>query len=171
MKKYTKKEIKELLKQRDELNSIINNYCELEEYNIFKNRTNYVGKCYKSKYKNKFYKVISQYSSNDTRITCAVIDLEEISINYDFNHYSMKVDFPNIHVNDPNFIYIEDVFAFSDHARFFDDVNEITNIDFDRALSIKFYQIKNELNTIHKAINSFVENYKQRYLKVGDNNE
>lgn len=159
MKEYTKEEIKELEKQRDKLKNQIEGYYENKRLELIKSRKNYIGKCYKHKKYDIYYKVLSPYSSNETRMTCLVVDFEDDIFEYGFKEKNIYYyDFPNIDV-ELNMFGIKDVFAFGIVEGFFESTNEITAEEFNKALEIKFNQFKSAIDEIGIEIEEMVEEY------------
>lgn len=125
----------------------------------------YVGKCYK--YKDKYYKVLSNYSTNPYRFTCLTFDINgkiyrSKFLNKDRSHY----DFPNINI-DINIFEIEDVFVFGNPlaAWFLDKSTEISEDEFNKAMDKKIEKFIEETKNVNNDVNKMINKYIEEYLK------
>ena len=162
--KNIEKTIKQLEKEkRDIENKLIKLYAN-EEIKKFDSTRDYVGKCYVHKTKNKYYKVISNYSSSTYKITCLCFDLDLYSYDYKFQTIGeFKTDFPNISI-DLELFYVEEENSSKDcfGSNFFDCVNEISEEEYEKAMDKKIKQFKQQTFELPFEIESMVNDYKKR---------
>ena len=158
-------EIKELEKEQRIISEKLEKLKNKQKIVRYKNHESYVGKCYKHKDKNKYYKVLSNYSENDTRLTCLIFNLDD-----DVYHCSLRsasdnvffYDYPNICL-DITMFEVDSVFTFG-YSNFFDKVMEITTEQFEFAQQEMINKFAQETKEISCKVRKLVENnYKKLY--------
>lgn len=154
--------IKELEIQKNNIENEINKLYKLECLANFESHKNYINSCYKHKIERKYYKVVSIYSINDTRMTCLCFDLDTYPYQYEFKTIGQsKIDFPNIDI-EMELFYLEDVFAFGSNRlnSFFDYVDKISEEEYNRAMNEKLENFKQQTSELPLKIKQMINKYK-----------
>lgn len=154
-----KERLKDLEEQKRKLSNEINRLYRKQRLEEYKGHKDYVGKCYKHKSKNEYYKVLSNYSTNTSRLTCLVFNLDDDVYQYQTSFR----DYPDADVCIETF-GIEDVFAFG-VSSFFYEVIEISSDEFDEAQRKMIDKFIKETEEVSKNINNIINESKKYYLK------
>lgn len=158
-----KEKLKDLENQRMKLSKEISRLYAKQRIEEYKSHEKYVGKCYKHKSKNKYYRVLSNYSTNSVRLTCLTFNLDNdvykcMPIN------DLLVDKPiNISI-DFEIFDVEDVFAFG-ISSFLNNVIEISKEEFDIAQQKMIDKFIKETEEVNKNINNMINESRKYYLK------
>lgn len=151
--------IKEAEKLRQKLDKQIQEYYAKQELDKYKKLSAFVGKCYKSKKQEKYYKVLSNYARNNNHLTCLTFKFDETE-EYNFeNTISVETKANGFHSMYPrleiyfgdSFYDIDDVFCFGG-GNFFDCVDEIAEEEFEVAMDRKYQEIKRKINNVPKEV-------------------
>lgn len=159
-----KENLKHLEEKQRQLSKRIHNIYLRQELEEYKSHEKYIGKCYKHKSENKYYKVLSNYSSNTCRLTCLKFNLDENIYDYYFKNENMfRSENPNIDL-DICLFEIDDVFVFGNSV-FFDKTIEISQEEFDQAQQKMIDKFIKETKEVTNNINKMIEDYKRYHLK------
>lgn len=160
-----KERLKDLKEQKRKLSNEINRLYIKQNMEKIKDHEIYIGKCYKHKIENRYYKVLSSYSSNEYRLTCLTFNLDNNIYNVKLKLKSFDFDFPNICV-DFNMFEIDDVLVSETPIKmdFFDKVIEISQKEFDNAQEKMIEKFIKETNSINENINNMINERKKYYL-------
>lgn len=151
MKEETKKKLKKLEQEKTRIEKEIKHLTTKEELECFQSHKEYVGKYFKHKDKDKYFKVISQFASNRYRFTCLVFDLNENILSFNIPSTMHSDRFPEI-ASDIDFFNLEDIFAFSENSSFFKCTKEITKNEFEDAFNTKILMLLDELRSFPDEI-------------------
>lgn len=151
MNNLTKEQIYDLEKQKQEISKKLKEHYANEAIETLKSHQKYIGKCYKDKDSEKYYKVISEFANNQFRLTCLSVDLCRKP--FDFIISDPTLGFTtNMENMEANVFNIEDVDAFTYPPNFFDRVYEISNEEFNEALDIKYQHFKLSIDELYKEV-------------------
>lgn len=163
MKEETKEKIKKLEQEKMCIEKEIKYLTKQEELECFQSHKKYVGKYFKHKESDRYYKVISQFASNRYRFTCLVFDLNENILSFNIPSTMHSDRFPEIE-SDIDLFNLEDVFAFSENSSFFKCTKEITKDEFENAFNTKVLMLLDELRSFPDEIEKeILDRYNKYY--------